>query len=103
MARIYISAPVTGYDYEERKRYFSRIERKIVKDGNTAVNPMRLTCEGMTHKDAMRICLKKLLICDEVHAFGLYEKSEGCMVELIVADAAGIKVVRHNTEREDVL
>lgn len=93
MARIYISAPVTGYDYKERKQYFSRIEREIVKGGDSAVNPMRLICEGMSHEDAMRICIRHLLRCDEMIVYGDFYKSAGCIEEVFIALSIGMPVI----------
>lgn len=107
MARIYISAPVTGYDYGERKKFFHDIEVSIARMGDKPVNPMRHTTEYMSHEDAMRVCLRLLLRCDEMRCYGDVANSSGCLTELDVAGACGIKVTMvskdglANKEQED--
>ncbi len=38
--KTYISAPITGYDVEKRKRYFQQVANQLEEHGFTPVNPM---------------------------------------------------------------
>ena len=63
--KVFISAPVTGRDREERKRFFRQVEQNLKDLGFYPVNPMKngapSTAKHATH---MKASLRKLLCSD---------------------------------------
>lgn len=90
--RIYISAPITGRDLEERKAYFEDVAGQLKKMGALAVNPMNNTLDdGATHEEHMREDIRLLLRCDGyVQAYDSCG-SNGCDLEEAVAQDCGIR------------
>lgn len=98
--KIYISAPITGYDHEERQSFFARVSGEIVKKGHEAVNPMApIVEEGneerlltLTHSEYMRRDIRLLLDCDGILLQGDWRKSQGCKLEETVALGCGLRL-----------
>lgn len=101
--RIYISAPITGHDYDERNAYFADAARQLRRLGYAPVNPMaRVTDTTLTHEQYMRADLMLLLRCDGyVQAYNAIG-SRGCELEEQVADGCGIRLVGVITRRGEV-
>lgn len=92
--KIYISAPITGRDINERKLYFSIAAEQLKKLGYTAVNPLAAaTSLSLTHEEYMRADIALLLRCDGyIQAYDAIG-SRGCELEEQVADGCGIRLV----------
>ena len=60
--KVYISAPITGRDLEERKSYFDKAAQELKDMGFVPVNPMKNGVrEAAAHATHMRADLKMLL------------------------------------------
>lgn len=90
--KTYISAPITGYDVEKRKRYFQQVANQLAEHGFTPVNPMKngipVTASHATH---MRADIHLLLTCRYIVQALDSASSHGCDIEEQVADACGIQ------------
>lgn len=94
--RVYISAPISGYDLEGRKEFFQAAEEFVRACGHQPVNPMGDidTDDPPAKEECMKADIADLLKCDAMLQIGDWAKSRGCMTELDVAQACGIKVFR---------
>lgn len=62
--KTYISAPITGYDVEKRKRYFQQVANQLEEHGFTPVNPMQNGLSvNASHATHMRADIHLLLTC----------------------------------------
>ena len=92
MKKIYISAPIVGYNISERNKFFADMA-KVIKDmGFIPVNPMEKADENQTRQEHLREDTKLLLDCNEIWVFGDFINSSGCMYEIEVARQYGIKI-----------
>lgn len=101
--KIYISAPITGRDLDERRAYFADAAKQLKRLGYTAVNPMsRVPDPTLTHEEYMRADLALMLRCDGyIQAYDAIG-SRGCELEEQVADGCGIRLVGVITRRGEV-
>lgn len=91
--RVYLSAPISGYDLAERKHTFAAMEKKLRVRGYDVCNPMGTQWEsGLTAHDYMRKDIEMLLTCDAIMLMDGWNKSAGCHTELCVAIAIGIEI-----------
>ena len=95
--KVYLSGPISGYDYEERRMTFSRLAEVMRKVGLEPVNPM----ENGVPKDAdserhMRADLKMLLECDSIMMLNGWKRSLGARVEHEVALSCGLSVMKES-------
>lgn len=91
--KIYISGPISGYDYEERQQAFAKVQEILELIGYEVKNPLDngVPKNASTHQH-MKADLKMLLDCDEILMMKNWNRSAGCHTELNVAVAAGMKV-----------
>lgn len=94
MAKVYISAPITGYDLKERKEYFASKAEWLRDLEFEPVNPMADIDIGNPppREDCMKRDIKMLLDCTAMILFGDWQNSEGCNLEMLVAKQCGIWV-----------
>ena len=60
--KIYISSPITGYNLNERHKFFARIENELTILGYKAVNPMAKPLpDSAPHTEHMKEDLRLLL------------------------------------------
>jgi len=90
--RVYISGPISGKDYEERKKEFKRVQQMLENNGFETFNPM----ENGVPKDAstskhMRADLKQLPDCDAIYFMIGWNHSAGCWTEFNNAAACGLE------------
>ena len=94
MMKVYISAPIAGYEKGERKEFFSKKADMIRKMGFEPINPMNKI--DVDYNDSREIHLRAdtrlLLNCDEIWFFGYWYKSDGCLYEMEVARNCGIEI-----------
>lgn len=92
--RIYISGPIAGYDLEERKTAFRKVQHVIEDLGHIAVNPFDNGVADEEHwRVHMRADIAMLLGCDAIFMMPAWELSKGCKLELDVASSCGIEVI----------
>ena len=95
--KVYLSGPISGYDYKERRMTFARWAEALRDAGFEPVNPM----ENGVPKDAaieehMRVDLMMLLECDGIMMLKGWEKSLGARVEHEVALSCGMRVMNES-------
>lgn len=101
--KIYISAPISRHDVEERKLFFLQIEKLLVEQGVIPVNPFRNALpDSATYTEHIRQDLMMLLECDGIVRPDRWRMSKGCEIESRVADICGIPVVGIIGEKGDL-
>lgn len=101
--KIYISSPITGYNLNERHKFFARIEKELTILGYKAVNPMsKPLSDSAPYTEHMKEDLRLLLGCDGIIVPNRWRCSKGCEMERRVADACGIPVVGVIGETHDL-
>ena len=93
MSRIYLSGPISGYDYNERRQHFSIIKQMLEKRGHIVFNPLEngLPRDSSTHEH-MRADLRALCDCDIIVMLPKWAHSAGCAREFENAVSIGCKV-----------
>ena len=93
MAKVYISGPISSYDYPERKQFFLSVQKMLEKKGYEVYNPILngLPKEATTNEH-MRVDIKMLCECDTILMLPKWNHSAGCTHELNVAVAIGCEV-----------
>lgn len=94
MEKVYISAPITGHDLEERRAFFNRMTQILVRSGYVPVNPMKNGVNPHAPKvEHMKADFKMLIGCDRILLCEGWENSDGCQKEATVALWSGIHVL----------
>lgn len=92
--KIYISGPIAGYDIEERKLAFLKVQHQLETLGYQPVNPFDNGVPDSEHwRVHMRADIRMLLDCDAIYMMPAWELSKGCKLELDVASSCGIRVI----------
>ena len=90
---VYLSAPVSGYDLNERYDTFEHVEEMLKKFGYNVLNPMK---NGLPHSAPLEQHMKRdiimLLQSDAIFFMKDWNRSRGCLTELHVATACGLEV-----------
>jgi len=91
--KIYLSAPISGYDIEERRETFRKKKEELEGLGWEVVSPMEngLPVDAGTHAH-MKRDIELLLSCDAIYMMSRFVHSKGCKVEFDVATAIGLDV-----------
>lgn len=96
--KIYLSGKITGLTREEVVRTFS-LGEELIKTlrRDTEVSIFSPVCledriPNGSYEDYMRVCVQELLNADEAYFMKGWETSRGANVELMVANACGIKI-----------
>lgn len=93
MSKIYISGPISGYDLDERRRLFGKIENCLSRNGYEVFNPLKNGLpEDALKRDHMRADIRNLTECDAIAFLPGWEYSAGCMTEFNVAACLKLKV-----------
>lgn len=91
--RIYISLPISGYDYSERRQLSMSVQRELEKRGYEVFNPMfNGLPKDATANEHMRADFKMLCECDEIIMLPKWNHSAGCTQEFNVAVSIGCEV-----------
>lgn len=91
---VYISGPIAGYDMQERKLAFLKVQHMLESLGFKAVNPFDNGVADEEHwRVHMRADIKMLLECDAIYMMPGWELSKGCKLELDVASSCGIRLM----------
>lgn len=92
--KVYISLPISGYDFDERKETDLAMEVKLRGRGYDVFNPLGDHFQhGLTTNEYMKLDLKALLDCDVIMFMYGWNRSAGCHTELTVAVACGLDVM----------
>ncbi|MGM9778963.1 MAG: DUF4406 domain-containing protein [Prevotella sp.] len=93
MNKIYLSLPISGYDYSERKQLSMQVQMELEKRGYEVFNPMfnGLPKDATTHEH-MRVDFKMLCECNEIIMLPKWNHSAGCLQEFGVAASIGCEV-----------
>ena len=92
--KVYISLPISGYDFDERKETALAMEVKLRGRGYDVFNPLGDQFQtGLTTNEYMKLDLKALLDCDVIMFMYGWNRSAGCHTELWVAMACGMEIL----------
>ena len=92
--KVYISGPIAGYDLQERKLAFLKVEHMLESLGYEPVNPFNNGVPDDQHwRTHMRADIRMLLDCESIYMMPGWELSKGCKLELDVASSCGIRVM----------
>lgn len=94
--KLYISAPVSGRDPEECRKFFDGVAREAAERGWQPINPMDngLDTEAPWEQH-MRKDIRMMLECDAVILVSGWQFSRGCRLEEIIARETGLEVIEH--------
>ena len=92
--RIYISGPITGYDLEERRAAFKKVQQELEESGWKYVfNPMENGVPANAHRsEHIREDMKHLIKCTAIFFMRGWEKSAGCQLEFNTATQIGLAI-----------
>lgn len=94
---------ITGYNLNERHKFFAQIKKELTILGYKAVNPMsKPLSDSAPYTEHMKEDLRLLLGCDGIVVPNRWRCSKGCETERRVADACGIPVVGVIGEAHDL-
>ena len=92
--KIYVSGPIAGYDLQERKLAFLKVQHQLESLGYRVANPFNNGVPDEEHwRVHMRADIAMLLDCDAIYMMPAWELSKGCKLELDVASSCGIRVI----------
>lgn len=96
MKKLYISAPISGGEPEERRKFFAGVAREAAERGWQPINPMDngLDTEA-PWRQHMRKGIRMMLECDAIILMSGWQFSRGCRLEEIVAREIGLEVIDH--------
>lgn len=90
---VYLSAPISGCDINERRETFERVENELKKLGYKVLSPMK---NGLSQDEPTSRHMKRdiilLLQADAIFLMTGWNRSAGCLTELNVATACGLDV-----------
>ena len=93
--KIYISGPITGFNLEERRRFFSQMAELAKSNGFTPVNPFDNGIDpDADYADHMVADIKMLIECQAILMLPDWELSEGAKLELKVAVTCHIETYK---------
>ena len=102
----YISGPISGYEIEERRKAFEKVEQlvKRVHGTNEVFNPIKNGLpEEASYSDHMMRDLEALVECDIVIVMAGWQHSRGCLNELKFARRLNLQIIGENEVVNDEL
>lgn len=95
---VYISGPISGYNINDRIKAFDEVERKLLNEGFSVINPIRENGydPNKSYGQYMRDDLKLLLDCDSIYMMPEWTNSKGCHTEDLVALTCNIEIIDNN-------
>lgn len=91
--KVYLSAPISGYDLNERYETFEKVEKELKKLGYKVLSPMK---NGLSQDEPTSHHMKRniimLLQADAIFLMTDWNRSARCLTELHVATACGLEV-----------
>jgi len=96
MRRIaYVAGKVSGLPERDVKDKFFRVSRELTAMGYQVVMPASVSDHSRDWEDTMRVDIKKLMECDEVHMLPCWQSSRGAQLERDIALRLGMQVIYH--------
>lgn len=91
--RIYLSAPITGRDRQERENYFAEVEDWAKSNGLAVFNPLHNgLAPDAPYTQHMKKDITELMKCDMAFFGRGWQQSRGCATEYAVASAIGLQI-----------
>lgn len=84
--KIYLAGKVSGLTSIEASQKFGKVEKQLMDEGYEVINPLNLVDFNDTWENAMRICIKAMMDCDEVYFMKCWKDSKGACIERIIAE-----------------
>ena len=99
MRKVYIAGKVSGLHPDEVRKKFNEKSSQLIALGCNVFN----TVEYMIHnylenapwEDIMKVCIVKMLECNEVHMLPCWKSSRGARMERNLAIRLGMPIVYH--------
>jgi uncharacterized protein DUF6378/uncharacterized protein DUF4406 len=94
--KIYCAGAISNIEVKSCRKQFMDAERRLVKNGHTVINPVRLDMERgalPSWKAYMQRDIPLLIKCDGIRLLEGWESSNGAKLEAHIADALGIRRV----------
>ncbi len=92
--RVYISGPISGHDYDERKKTFYETQKRLEANGFEVFNPMQNGLpKDATSQEHMRVDFRMVTDCDAIAMLPKWNHSAGCMQEFMVAVSSGLSIM----------
>lgn len=91
--KIQIIGRVSGLSWLEARNKFDKSRMLLASQGYEVYNPMTMVRSDAKWEAAMRICLDQLLKVDAVAVQPDWNLSRGAGIEIMVANALGLKVI----------
>lgn len=92
MYRIYISAPVSGYNIRERRMFFHEVSESLRDKGFETCNPLEYASDNDDYEACMKRDIRMLLDCDAIVMCDGWMESRGCKAEYYIARLCGLEV-----------
>jgi hypothetical protein len=83
--QIYIIGPVTGIDRKEAVAAFAKAASMVKEIGMVPVNPTEFVPAETPWREAMKLCINRLLECGAYIKLPGWDSSKGAMLEVIIA------------------
>lgn len=82
---VYIIGAVTGLEREAVVAKFDKAAQALKSAGMVPVNPIDLVPETATWNDAMRMCIRRMMLCYAVLLLPDWQESRGATLEVMIA------------------
>lgn len=96
---IYLAGQVSGLPFEDVKKKFDSKANELQSQGLKVFNPVQYVISNfMEHAGwevIMRVCIARMMDCDEVHMLPCWRKSRGARLERNLALRLGMTIVYH--------
>lgn len=98
MKKIYIAGKVTGLPQAEVVAKFEEAQLNFEKLGFEVVNPVEVVGTfDTTWQDAMRLCIKAMMNCNEMVLLPCWTHSKGALVERTLAESLGMNITFYDS------
>lgn len=101
MKKVFLSGPVSGLDYDQVVKNFNAAEQLMLNKGYQVMNPISFVPSGTDWNKAMRRCIVALSKCDTIYLLKEFYLSEGCSLELEIANALDFEKIFEEDEIDE--
>jgi hypothetical protein len=97
MRTAYVAGKMSGLPIDNVKEKFNYVANKLIQKGYHVINPLKMADHNdqKSWDESVRLEIKKMLECDEVHLLPDWQESRGAMLERDIALRLGMEVVYH--------
>jgi Domain of unknown function (DUF4406) len=92
---VYVAGKITGLPKTDVRQKFDLVATQLRELGYRVVNPSPGADDNRTWDEAVRMEIKKMLECDELHMLPDWQESRGAQLERDIALRLGMEVVYH--------